>query len=366
MHQLACALKRQGCEVHVLYSKEPKENLDTDPPYKIHWTRRFQFATINLDIFSFAWALNRLARRERFDIIHGNAEESFFSSWICRRHNAIPFFTSHAPYVPSTGMLRALFNPISFLKSVNSYLLRSAANRAKRIITFSQFSRNLVLAGLGEPEKNRVEVIPGGVDSSWFDVERKPSDNPELVFWGRMEDEKGIPELLDAMKIVAKKFPHVKLTLVGEGHRLEDYKQRVRKLGLIPRTIVPGWQSMEAIQKLVATAHVAVLPSRIESFGLSVAEALGAGVPVVTTNAGALPEIVDEGVTGTLVSPENPVALANAICDVLENPEKFRSMAKWGRESARKKFSWDAAAQKLIGVYRQELRAISKYIPDKP
>lgn len=363
MHQLACALERQGCEVHVLYSKEPREKILPEVPYKIHWTRRFKMATINLDIFSFAGELNRLARRERFDIIHGNAEESFFSSWICRKYNAISFFTSHTPHVPVTGMLRALFNPMSFLKTINSYLLRSAAGRAARIITFSQFSRDLVLTGLGPKWLKRLEVIPGGIDPSWFEVERRPSDIPELLFWGRMEDEKGIPELLNAIKIVAKKIPDVKLTLVGEGNRLEDYKQQVRKLGLVPKMIVPGWQSQKEVQKLAATAHAAVLPSRIESFGLSVAEALGAGVPVITTNTGALPEIVEDGVTGTLVAPNDPTALAEAICAVLGNPEKFRDMADQGRKAARQKFSWDATALQLIGLYQQELAANEKIIP---
>ncbi len=350
--------------MHVLFSKEPGEKIEVDVPYKIHWTRRFKMATVNLDIFSFARALNRLARQEKFDIVHGNAEESFFSSFICRRHNALSFFTSHAPHVPTTGILRALLRPITFLKTVNPHLLRSAARRAAKIITFSQFSRHLVLTGLGQEWQNRVEVISGGIDPSWFEVERAPSEKPELIFWGRMEDEKGIPELLEAMKIVCKKIPAVKLTLVGEGNRLEEYKQRIRKLGLVPRMIVPGWKSMKEIQKLSASAHAAVFPSRIESFGLAVAEALGAGVPVITTNAGALPEIVEDGITGTLVAPQDPEALADAICRVLENPEIYRDMAERGRESARTNFSWDATAEQLIGLYRRELAAAEKSIAE--
>jgi glycosyltransferase involved in cell wall biosynthesis len=341
--------------VHVLYSKEPGEKIAPDVPYKIHWARRFNVQTINLDIFSFGLALNRLAGKEKFDVIHGNAEEAFFSSCICRRHNAVGFFTSHAPHVPTTGILRALCRPVAFLKTVNPYLQRGALSRARKIITFSEFSRALVLAGLGHDWQERVQVVPGGIDPSWFEVKRTPSEKPELIFWGRMEDEKGVRELLQALAIVAKKIPALKLTLVGEGNRLDDYKQQVRKLGLIPKIIMPGWRSIEEIQQLVAKASAAVLPSRIESFGLSVAEAQGAGVPVIATHAGALKEIVEDGITGTLVEQENPKALADAICRVLENGEKFRLMAEAGRENARQKFSWDLAAQKLIALYRQEL-----------
>ncbi len=348
----------------MLYSKEPGEQIAPDVPYKIHWARRFNVATINLDIFSFGFKLNRLARKEKFDIVHGNAEEAYFSAFICRRYNAVAFFTSHAPYVPTTGIARALCRPISFLKTVNPYLHRSTASRAQKIITFSRFSRDLVLAGLGQNWQSRVHVIPGGIDPSWFEVKRAPSLKPELVFWGRMEDEKGIPELLKALAIVVKKIPAIKLTLVGEGNRLEDYKKQVRKLGLIPKVVLSGWRSQNDIQDLTAQAHVAVLPSRIESFGIAVAEALGAGVPVITTNRGALPEIVEDGVTGTLVAMEDPKALADAILTVLENGEKFRSIAGRGREIARKKFSWDSAAKQLISLYRQELAATRNTVAD--
>ncbi len=356
VHQLACALHRQGCEVHVLYSKEPGEKLAPEVPYQIHWTRRFNVATVNLDIFSFAWSLNRLMRRERFDVVHGNAEESFFASWLCRKFNAIAFFTSHAPYVPPTGILRGMLHPISFLKQVNPYLLRSAASRAKKIITFSQFSRDRVLAGLGNRWQDRIEVISAGIDPSWFAIERQPSERPALVFWGRMEEEKGIPELLQALQIVGKKIPNVLLTLVGEGNRLEEFKQKVRKLGLIPKVVMPGWRSMEYIQGLAATARLGVFPSRIESFGLSVAEAMGAGLPVIATHAGALPEIMQDGVTGTLVSPQDAEALAEAILNALQDAEKSRLMAEKGRETARQNFSWDKTAQHLIVLYQKELQ----------
>jgi glycosyltransferase involved in cell wall biosynthesis len=357
VHQLACALQRQGCEVHVLYSKEADESIEPNVPYKIHWTRCFNVATINLDIFSFAFALNRLMRRERFDIVHGNAEESFFAACICRKYSAVLFFTSHAPTIPATGILRALLSPISFLKTINPHLLRSAASRAKKIITFSQFSKNRVLDGLGKRWQDRVEVISAGIDPSWFDDERAPSDRPELLFWGRMEDEKGIPELLQALKIVAKKYPEVKLTLVGEGTRLESYKQQVRTLGLIPKIVMPGWRSIEYIQELAAKSVLGIFPSRIETFGLSVAEAMGAGLPVIATRAGALPEIIEDGVTGTLISPQDPEALADAICTALADVGEINRRAERGREVARKQFSWDATARQLIAIYEQELKA---------
>lgn len=354
VHHLACALHAKGHEVHVLYSRCPGEAVSVSVPYKIHWVRHFNVATVNLNIFSFGWALCRLTRKNRFDVIHGNAEEAFFASRAGRKFGAKFFFTSHAPRIPSTGILRGLLNPLFFLKNVNFYLLRFAAARARRIVTFSQFSKNLVVAGLGQHWEDRVEVIAPGIESSWFEVERNPASEPSLIFWGRMEEEKGIPELLQALKNVAESVPEVRLTLIGEGNRLDEYKALTETLGIAARVTFTGWLEVPQIQDLAARCRLGIFPSRIESFGLSAAEAMAAQLPVIATRAGALPEIVDDGVTGTLVPSRDPQALGRAIEEALADPSRCSGMAEKGREVIRRSFSWDAAADKIIELYLGE------------
>ena len=102
--------------------------------------------------------------------------------------------------------------------------MRQAIVEANRIIAFSQFSRNLIVKGLGEEFAEKVKVIPPGLESSWLEVERNQVVSNRILFWGRIEEEKGLPELFFALKTVAKKFTDVKLTLVGEGKRLQEYK----------------------------------------------------------------------------------------------------------------------------------------------
>ena len=148
VHHLACALQRMGHEVHALYSKSPGEKISAKPPYTVHWTAHFNCATLNLDIFSYYRAMKRLMKWERFDILHGNAEEAFFASGIARTFKAGYLFTSHANMIPETGMIRGMLRPWSFLKTINNYLLRSSAFDASRVITFSEFSKLLVLKGL--------------------------------------------------------------------------------------------------------------------------------------------------------------------------------------------------------------------------
>jgi len=168
-----------------------------------------------------------------------------------------------------------------------------------------------------------------------------------------LEEEKGLPELFNALATVAKKIKDVKLTLVGEGNRLKEYKTLAANLCLIDRVEFAGWLDNRKIQNLTAQSNLGLFPSRIESFGLSVVEAMAAGLPVIAASGGAVPENVKEGVTGTLVPVNDSDALAQAIISVLENPQHAESLAKTAKMVVQQKFSWDKAADNMIDLYQQ-------------
>ena len=352
VHHLACALSTKGHEVHALYSKFPNEHFEVEVPYKVHWAQHHDFATVNLNIFSYSKVLAPLAAKEKFDVIHGNAEEACGVGNIAARIKAAYVFTSHAPNIPTTGMLRGMANPIQFLKRINTYLLRQAMVEADCIVVFSQFSRELIVKGLGNACANRVKVIPPGIENSWFEVERNQVVPTHLLFWGRIEEEKGLPELLVALNTVAKKFANIKLTLVGEGNRLQEYKTLVADLGLADCVEFAGWLNSREIQTLAAKSSIGIFPSRIESFGLSVVEAMATGLPVIAASGGAVPENIENGVTGTLVPVNNSDALAEAINRTLEKPQYSEMMAKAAKSTVQQKFSWDRAAENMIEIYK--------------
>ena len=358
VHHLACALQRMGHDVHVLYSKSHSEKITASPPYTLHWTTHFHCATINLDIFSFARALKRLMKWERFDIVHGNAEEAFFASDIARNSKAGYLFTSHANIILETGIFLGLLQPLTFLKNINNYLLRSSAFKASRVITFSEFSKKLILKGLRKKKGKRVLVVSPGIDPSWFKVKRQAEGSKDLVLWGRMEEQKGIPELLRALREVAQRVPEVRLHLIGEGNMTESYRKQAKELGVQDRVNFLGWMSVDAIQEFIPKCAVGVFPSRLESFGLSMAEAMGAGLPIIATRVGALPEFIEDGVTGTLVSPGNIPALYRAILEKLENPKRAQDLANAGRETVRQRYSWDQAAREITEIYQAVLDEI--------
>ena len=358
VHHLACALQRMGHDVHVLYSKSHDEKITATPPYTLHWTTHFHCATLNFDIFSFARALKRLMKWERFDILHGNAEEAFFASNIAKNFDAGYVFTSHSCMIPETGIIRGMLRPFTFLKNVNNYLLRSSAYNASRVITFSEFSRKLVLKGLRKKKGKRVIVVSPGIDPSWFETKRQTEGSMDLVLWGRREDEKGIPELLRTLKEVSSRIPKVSLHLIGKGKMTESYRKQAIDLGVVDRVIFHNWMDINAIQAFISKCAVGVFPSRIESFGLSMAEAMAAGLPIIATRVGALPEFIEDGVTGTLVPPGNIPALYRAILEKLENPNHAQILADSGRETMRQRFSWDQSARVMTEIYQNVLDEI--------
>ena len=351
VHHLACSLFSKGHQVHVLYSKYPHEQFNIKVPYEIHWVHHYNFATINLNIFSFSNVLGPLAEKEKFDVIHGNAEEAYWSGKIAKRNKSTYVFTSHTPNIPITGMLKGMMRPIRFLKNLNTYFLRQGIIEADQVVVFSHFSRDLIMKGLNNTCANKIKVISPGVESSWFEVERKPSSGSELLFWGRIEEEKGLRELFHALKTVSKIVKDIRLTIVGEGNRLREYKSLVSDLSLTDRVEFAGWLCSTEIQNLTARSSLGIFPSRVESFGLSVVEAMAAGLPVIAASGGAVPENIEQGVTGTLVPVNDADALARAIIFILENVKDAESMAKAAKKGVRQKFSWDKAANKMIDLY---------------
>ena len=201
-------------------------------------------------------------------------------------------------------------------------------------------------------------VVAPGIDSTWFEVKRQAEGSMDLVLWGRMEDEKGISELLRTLKEVAGRIPQVRLHLIGEGNMIKSYQKQAENLGVLDRVNFHGWMEVDAIQQFTAKCAVGVFPSRIESFGLSMAEAMGAGLPIIATRVGALPELIEDGVTGTLVPSGNIPALYRAILEKLENPDRAQTLADAGQELVRQRFSWDQSAREMTEIYQAVLDEI--------
>jgi phosphatidylinositol alpha-mannosyltransferase len=186
-------------------------------------------------------------------------------------------------------------------------------------------------------------LTPGGVRLGRFSPASR-SDAPTLLYSGALDEpRKGVPVLLEALAIIAKSEPGVRLWLTGSGDpsgALASAPPAARE-----RTEYLGVGSLEDLPYRYASAWATVLPSINEAFGLVLVESLAAGTPIVASNHGSLPELVEPGI-GFLAQPDDPDALAQACCAALELARE-PSIEERCREVARR-HDWDAAVAPAI------------------
>ena len=178
-----------------------------------------------------------------------------------------------------------------------------------------------------------------------------------LLAIGRLSSEKGHADLLRALARLRSSRPDLpwKLLLVGSGHEEQNLKSLTSELQLESQVIFASQQN--DVLPFYAAAHAMVLPSHTEGSPHVVLEAMSAGVPIIATNVGGVPEILENQNTAILVPPHDPDAMATAIARLLDSPENARQLAENAKQVLRDHFSHQAYAQSLIEIYRDLLRS---------
>ena len=166
---------------------------------------------------------------------------------------------------------------------------------------------------------------------------------------------KGFPFLVEALAILRRTRPTLELTVIGAPGMKTDTRERVERLGLEGAIHFTGKVEAEEIARRYAESTVAVVSSLYEGFGFPAGEAMACEVPVVSTKAGALPEVVGpDGECGRLVEPGSAEALARGIGELLDAPEeRRRAMGAAGRRRVLEQFTWRRAAERTVEVYRE-------------
>jgi glycosyltransferase involved in cell wall biosynthesis len=237
------------------------------------------------------------------------------------------------------------------------FMQQQVAPRLARIVTVSEASRREIERCFGIPEKN-VTVVYNGTDADLFRPMPHQRIETDLLFVGRTEDrKKGIGTLLQAMALLPD---HVTLKIVDG--RIPDHglvPTLVRKYGLEKRVVLEKrWFELEDLIAQYSTARAAVVPSHFEGFGFPASEAMACGIPVVASDAGALPEVIGpDGHAGRLFASRDPHACADAIADVLSGPARCAEMGRNARARVQHAFRWSDAAAQLAGVFEEAIRA---------
>jgi glycosyltransferase involved in cell wall biosynthesis len=248
----------------------------------------------------------------------------------------------------------------AFPRSLGEAITAISCHSADLIFALSEFSRTDTCRAYRVP-LSRIGVMYAGVDYSFLGHRAAYSKSREgpltLLFCGRLNgprEQKGIDVLLKSLPSAVQDHDVV-LHIIGTGPRLEQYRTLAEKLNVARHVRFLGFVEHDEMPQHYAQADLFVLPSRRESFGLVLAEAMACGLPVVATTAGAIPEVVEDGVTGVLVPPDEPEALAEAINSLLSDRETRAAMGMKGRERVEKHFTWDKVAQRLIEGYHKML-----------
>jgi glycosyltransferase involved in cell wall biosynthesis len=290
-------------------------------------------------VLAFAHAVRSATRAWRPDVIHAH--------WIIPQGlvaalagpSGLPVIcTSHG------GDLQALRGPA--FATLKAWILRRC--RYVTVVSDSMVPKVLALV----PECP-VEVIPMGTDLTTLFT---PSANPggrhgrDLLFVGRLVEKKGVRYLLEALAVLARTYPDLKLTIAGDGPLRGDLECQAADLGIDARVEFLGGVAHSSLPDLYRRATLAVFPFVVaadgdqEGFGLVVVEAMGCGCPVIAGDLPAVRSSIEPGVTAVLVPPADVTALATAIASQLENPARRINYAAAALARVRDRFDWSCIA----------------------
>jgi glycosyltransferase involved in cell wall biosynthesis len=205
----------------------------------------------------------------------------------------------------------------------------------------------------------RIRLVFNGTDLRRFSPEENGSRGdmqfgPHMIFACRqLFPRKGIRFLLEAAAQLKPRFPDLKVVLAGDGFERPQLARLAGDLGIAQDVTFLGWVPNTDLPPYYRAAAVSVIPSLEEGFGIPAAEAMGCEVAVVASDAGGLPEVVEDGVTGLVVPRGDSGALAKAIGTLLQDPERRRVMGQAGRLRALRLFDWDRSAEQFEQLYRE-------------
>jgi glycosyltransferase involved in cell wall biosynthesis len=191
-------------------------------------------------------------------------------------------------------------------------------------------------------------------------------DGPPLVLGvGRLSQEKGFDVLLRAFAEVHGSAPDARLLLAGRGLEEGQLVALARELGIAEAVEFAGWVPVAEMPALLDRAAVVAVPSREEGFGLTALEASLRARPVVATRVGGLPEVVEDGVTGTLVAVDSPGELASAIGTLIGDRDRAARLGRAGRDRAQRLFSEDRHLREHAELYDRLIAPAERPAPSE-
>lgn len=345
-------LIEQGCSVWVLCLSEIAaqrfEEVGANVVRSRFWRRSLSPL---LDLLAF-WELFRFCRREKFDVVNTHTSKGGFLGRIAARLAGVPLviYTAHG-YVFNEvdSKLTAIF--YTYLEKFAAYFcdLVISVNEEERLIAIEKKVVN--------PDK--IVTVLNGINVSRFENvvamdslrrELAPSEQAIVIGTaGRLMPQKGFIYLIRAIPFILQEYQHTWFVFVGDGPLQSELKGLAGELGIADHCRFLGFR--EDIPGLLACFDIFVLPSLWEGLSITLLEAMAAGKPIVTTNIKGNREVITNGIDGLLVNPADPVALADAVINLIRDKERACAMGKRARHKIRTSFSEEVMVVRTLELY---------------
>ncbi|MGH9678892.1 MAG: N-acetyl-alpha-D-glucosaminyl L-malate synthase BshA [Candidatus Acidiferrales bacterium] len=354
--ELGMELAARGHEIHFISYAPPIRLTDTDHNIQFHEVEVSSYPLFDHAPYALTLAVKMMevAESENLDLLHVHyAIPHSVSALLARMMAApkvLPFITTlHGTDITLVGNDRS-FLPITKFSIEQSDGITAISHYLKRR-TIEEFDI-----------KRPIEVIPNFVNCDLYcrkpdaalRAEWAPEGEPILMHLSNFRPVKRVTDVIEIFDLVREKLP-AKLVLIGDGPDRSAAEHLVRKKKLGRHVHFLGKQ--DRVYQFLSQADLFVLPSDMESFGLAALEAMACEVPVVATNVGGLPEVVDHGVDGYLFTPREVEIGARYALEILSQADRGRAMGQTARINARKKYCANDVIPMYEAYYRQVIGA---------
>lgn len=230
-------------------------------------------------------------------------------------------------------------------------------------------SARLDLAAQGCDEK-KIQIVPQGLllEEFPFRVREISLDKPiRLVTVGRLSGEKGHRIVLRALVPLLSEHPHIEYHIVGDGPEQAPLKNIASELSILDRVIFHGFKTGGALNEVLSSAHICILPSisihgrrGVETQGVVLQEAQALGIPVVASRIGGIPEVIEDRQTGLIFDPGDFEGLSSLILELIHNSSLYRRLADAGRQAVDSRFQVQDICSELKSVYEYAIKVARK------
>ncbi len=266
-----------------------------------------------------------------------------------------------------------LHTPLFLLRKVNKEMLyfnrfwveklEKLTILNSKVITSCSASLASIVARRFKIPTSQIEVIPNPMDTDTFIPDNDEVDENLVIYSGRLEYRKGVHTLTKAIPIILDRIPSLKFTFVGHNYTApqqcaikEELINILKRKDALEKVEFLDRISRDELIKYYKKAAICVVPSIWENFPYACLEPMSLAKPMVSSRIGGIPEIIEDGISGLLFTPDDEKDLASKVISLIENPDEMKRLGKNARERIVSAFSKQAIAQKTAKFYEQVLR----------